>query len=98
MPTCEPKFQPKAESVGVVDLFAPGTASPTVTLTGVTLPVSTVSVCNVSNLGALPKPCAVISVKLWAIVATGNGGVCAPRVKRAIAVPPPEHQKHAPQR
>ena len=66
MPTCQPKFQPKAESVGVVDLLAPAMASPFATFTGVTLPLSNVLVCRVSNLGALPKPCAPISVKLAA--------------------------------
>jgi hypothetical protein len=54
--TLLPAIHPNVESVGVVDLLAPGTASPCVTSIGVTLPVSTVLVCKVNSLGAAPKP------------------------------------------
>src|SRR5262249_39024376 len=98
MPTRLPASQPKVASVGVVDLFAPGTASPFVTLTGVTLPVSTVLVWRVSILGAAPKPCAPRSVKLAATVDTGTGnppgtGFGPTRIRLALAAPASAHEK-----
>src|SRR5260221_14411471 len=87
MPTCEPVFQPKAESVGVVDLFAPGTAPSCVTSTGVTLPNSNVLFCKVNSRGAAPKPCAPRLVKLAATVATGAGGSPPTRTRLALAAP-----------
>src|SRR5262245_41972234 len=95
MPTCEPKFQPKVASVGVVDLFAPEMASPFTTSTGVTLPVSTPLVSMVSILGALPKPCAPILVKLAATVSTPTGGFPPTRIRLALAAPASEHEKLA---
>src|SRR5262245_54768407 len=104
MPTRLPASQPKAASVGVVDLFAPGVASPCATSTGVTLPVSTLvvplGVCMVSILGAAPKPCAPRSVKLAATVATGTGnppgiGFGPTRIRSALAVPASAHEKLA---
>src|SRR6266446_9387627 len=90
MPTCEPKFQPKVASVGVVDLFEPGTAPSCVTSTGVTLPNSNVLSCKVNSRGAAPKPCAPRLVKLAATVATGTGPPGPPsptRTRLALAAP-----------
>src|SRR5438477_11716308 len=71
MPTLAPLVHPNVESVGVVDLFAPVTASPCTTSTGVTLPLSKSLVCKVNSLGAAPKPCAPRSTKLAAAVGPG---------------------------
>src|SRR6516165_4806041 len=92
MPTRPPLVQPKVASVGVVVLLAPGTASPLATSIGVALPVSTTLVCNVNSLGTLPKPCALISVKLWAAdVAVGlNIGVFVlPSIRTRLALAAP---------
>src|SRR5436189_6303093 len=95
MPTEAPLVQPKVASVGVVDLFAPGTASPCTTSTGVTLPVSTPLVWRVSILGAAPKPCAPISVKLAATVGAGTTTppTTSTRIRSALAAPASAHEK-----
>src|SRR5262245_19408269 len=100
MPTNWPLDQPKAESVGVVDLFEPGTASPWTVSIGMTLPVSTVLVCSVSIRGALPKACAPRSVKLAATLVAGTGnppgiGFGCTRIRCALAAPASAHEKHA---